>query len=211
MKKTCIKCNNEFTTEFATECCKDCRYDEYEGGHTNKYSGTKTEQNLMTAFAGESQARNKYTYYAAVAKKEGYEQISQIFTDTANNEMAHAKVWYKELNGISTTKNNLLTAARGEHDEWSDMYYHFAITAEEEGFPELAYKFRGVAEVERNHENRYLTLLNNVETDEVFKKNEEVVWECRNCGHLHTGKSALMVCPVCAHPQSYFEVKCENL
>ncbi len=210
MKYTCKRCNDEFESEFAKECCEGCRYDEYEGGHKNKYSGTKTEQNLMTAFSGESQARNKYTYYASVAKKEGFGQISQIFTETADNEKAHAEIWYKELNGISTTKTNLLRAAKGEHDEWSDMYYHFAITADEEGFPELAYKFRGVADVEKHHERRYLDLLDNINDDKVFKKEEVVTWKCRNCGHLHTGKNAQMVCSVCAHPQSYFEINCEN-
>lgn len=210
MKYICKKCNKEFNSEFAKECCTSCRYDDYEGVSKNKYSGTKTEQNLMTAFSVESQARNKYTYFSGVAKKEGFGQISQIFTQTADNEMAHAKVWFKELNGIGTTMQNLCHAAAGEHDEWTDMYYNFAIIAEEEGFTALARKFRGVAEVEKNHESRYLELYNNVENDNVFKKEEEVTWECRNCGHLHTGKKAQMVCPVCDHPQSYFEIHCEN-
>lgn len=186
------------------------RYYEYEGGHPNKYSGSKTEQNLMTAFSVESQARNKYTFYAATAKSEGYEQISQIFTDTANNELAHAKIWYQELSGINTTSKNLLNSAKGERDEWKDMYYNFAITAEEEGFPEIAYKFRGVAEVEKHHESIYLELFDNIKETNVFKKEDVVVWKCRNCGHLHSGKNAQMVCPVCDHPQSYFELNCDN-
>lgn len=181
------------------------RYDDYEAVPKNKYSGTKTEQNLMTAFSAESQARNKYNYYAMVAKKEGYEQIASLFVETAENEMAHAKIWYKELNGIKTTKENLKHSAQSEHDEYVDMYKKFADTAQEEGFLELAYKFRGVGDIERNHEQRYLELLSNVENKQVFNKNENVIWKCRNCGHMHTSKNALMVCPVCNHPQSYFE------
>ena len=172
--------------------------------------GSKTEQNLMTAFAGESQARNKYTYFASVAKKEGFEQISAIFLDTANNEKEHAKMWFKELGGIADTAANLKAAAEGENYEWTDMYATFAKEAEEEGFTTLAAKFRAVAAIEKSHEERYLALLNNVEMQKVFEKSEEVMWECRNCGHLVIGKKAPQVCPVCAHPQSYFEVRKAN-
>ena len=172
--------------------------------------GSKTEKNLMTAFAGESQARNKYTYFASVAKKEGYEQIAAIFQQTADNEKEHAKMWFKELKGIGTTAENLKAAAEGENYEWTDMYAQFAIEAEEEGFLELAYKFRAVAAIEKTHEERYLALLNNVEMNKVFEKAGETMWECRNCGHLVVGKKAPEVCPVCAHPKSYFEVRKEN-
>ncbi len=172
--------------------------------------GTKTEKNLMTAFAGESQARNKYTYFASVAKKEGFEQISAIFLDTANNEKEHAKMWFKELGGLGDTAANLKAAAEGENYEWTDMYDTFAKEAEEEGFTALAAKFRAVAAIEKAHEQRYLALLNNVEMQKVFEKSEEVMWECRNCGHLVVGKKAPQVCPVCAHPQSYFEVRKNN-
>ena len=175
-----------------------------------KYTGTKTEQNLRTAFAGESQARNKYTYFASVAKKEGYEQIAEMFTKTAENEKEHAKMWFKELEELGNTKSNLKTAAEGENYEWTDMYDRFAKEAEEEGFPELALKFRAVGAIEKAHEERYLKLLNNVEMQEVFKKSEQTMWECRNCGHLVIGKVAPAVCPVCNHPQSYFEVRKEN-
>ena len=174
------------------------------------YKGTKTEQNLMAAFAGESQARNKYTYFASVAKKEGYEQISAIFQKTADNEKEHAKMWFKELGELSDTKANLLAAAEGENYEWTDMYKTFADEAEEEGFTELAAKFRAVAEIEKSHEERYRKLLNNVEMNKVFEKAGETMWECRNCGHLVMGKKAPEICPVCAHPQSYFEVRKEN-
>ena len=176
----------------------------------NKYQGTKTEKNLQTAFAGESQARNKYTYFASVAKKEGYEQISELFTKTAENEKEHAKMWFKELNELGNTAQNLLAAAEGENYEWTDMYDGFAKTAEEEGFLELAEKFRGVAKIEKEHEERYRKLLNNVETKQVFEKSEVKVWECRNCGHIVVGTKAPEVCPVCAHPQAYFEVRKEN-
>ena len=176
----------------------------------NKYEGTKTFENLQTAFAGESQARNKYTYWASVAKKEGYEQISALFLKTAENEKEHAKMWFKELDGIGTTAENLLAAAEGENYEWTDMYDGFAKTAEEEGFKALAAKFRMVAEIEKHHEERYRALLHNVEAQEVFKKSEVKVWECRNCGHIVVGTEAPDVCPVCAHPQSYFEVHAEN-
>ena len=172
--------------------------------------GTKTEKNLMAAFAGESQARNKYTYFASVAKKEGYEQIAAIFEQTANNEKEHAKMWFKALGGLGDTAANLLAAAEGENYEWTDMYDTFAKEAEEEGFIALAHKFRAVAKIERAHEERYLKLLNNVEMKAVFEKSEEVMWECRNCGHLVMGLKAPGVCPVCAHPQSFFEVRKEN-
>ena len=172
--------------------------------------GSKTEQNLMTAFAGESQARNKYTYFASVAKKEGYQQIAAIFEATANNEKEHAKLWFKELKGIGTTAENLLAAAEGENYEWTDMYETFAKEAEEEGFKALAIKFRMVAAIEKTHEERYRALLNNVEMQQVFEKAEETMWECRNCGHLVIGKKAPQVCPVCVHPQSFFEVRKEN-
>ena len=172
--------------------------------------GSKTEQNLRTAFAGESEARNKYTYFASVAKKEGYQQIAAIFEETANNEKEHAKMWFKALSGLGTTAENLLSAAEGENYEWTDMYSTFADEAEEEGFTALAEKFRMVAAIEKTHEERYRKLLNNVEMQKVFEKAEETMWECRNCGHLVMGKKAPDVCPVCAHPQSYFEVRKEN-
>lgn len=176
----------------------------------NKYSGTKTEQNLRAAFSGESEARNKYTFFASKAKKEGYEQIAALFLKTADNEKEHAKLWFKELNGIGDTTENLLNAAEGENYEWTDMYDTFAKEAEEEGFTELACKFRGVAAIEKAHEERYRALLSNVEMQRVFEKSEETMWECRNCGHLVIGKKAPAVCPVCAHSQSYFEVRKEN-
>ncbi len=172
--------------------------------------GSKTEKNLMAAFAGESQARNKYTYFASVAKKEGYEQIAAIFEATANNEKEHAKMWFKELGELGTTAQNLLAAAEGENYEWTDMYDTFAKEAEEEGFKALAAKFRMVAAIEKTHEERYRKLLNNVEMQQVFVKAEETIWECRNCGHLVMGKKAPEVCPVCVHPKSYFEVRKEN-
>ena len=177
---------------------------------SNKYVGTKTEKNLEAAFAGESQARNKYTYFASVAKKEGYEQIAELFSKTADNEKEHAKLWFKELNGIGSTADNLKHAAEGENYEWTDMYEEFAKTAEEEGFAELAMKFRLVAAIEKRHEERYRALLNNVETAAVFEKSEVKVWECRNCGHIVVGTKAPEVCPVCAHPQSFFEIHAEN-
>ena len=177
---------------------------------TTKYSGSQTEKNLEAAFAGESQARNKYTYFASVAKKQGFEQIADLFLKTADNEKEHAKMWFKELNGIGDTAENLLAAAEGENYEWTDMYEDFAKTAEEEGFTELAHKFRLVATIEKHHEERYRALLRNVETAEVFKRSEIKVWECRNCGHIVVGKEAPEVCPVCNHPQSYFEIHAEN-
>ena len=176
----------------------------------NKYKGTQTEKNLEAAFAGESQARNKYTYFASVAKKEGYEQIAAIFTKTAYNEKEHAKMWFKELQGIGDTAHNLEAAANGENYEWTDMYEEFAKTAEAEGFKALAAKFRMVAAIEKQHEERYRALLKNVETAAVFEKSEIKVWECRNCGHVVVGKKAPEACPVCAHPQSYFELREEN-
>ena len=176
----------------------------------NKYAGTQTEKNLEAAFAGESQARNKYTYFASVAKKEGYEQISALFAKTADNEKEHAKMWFKELQGIGNTAANLESAAEGENYEWTDMYAEFAKTADEEGFPELAEKFRKVAAIEKHHEERYRKLLQNVELNQVFEKSEVKIWECRNCGHIVVGTKAPEVCATCAHPQSYFEIACEN-
>jgi len=178
----------------------------------SKYAGTQTEKNLEAAFAGESQARNKYTYYASKAKKEGYEQIAALFLKTADNEKEHAKMWFKELHdgGVPDTVTNLNDAADGENYEWTDMYDGFAKTAEEEGFKDLAAKFRMVGEIEKHHEERYRALLKNVETKEVFQKSEVKVWECRNCGHIVVGTKAPELCPVCAHPQSYFEIHAEN-
>jgi len=176
----------------------------------NKYAGTQTEKNLWEAFAGESQARNKYTYFASKAKKEGYEQIAALFLKTADNEKEHAKLWFKELGELGDTAENLLHAAEGENYEWTDMYAGFAKTAEEEGFFELAAKFRLVAAIEKHHEERYRALLNNVETAQVFAKSEVKVWECRNCGHLMVGTQAPELCPACAHPKAYFEVHAEN-
>ena len=177
----------------------------------NKYAGTQTEKNLETAFAGESMARNKYTYYASKAKKEGYEQIAALFLKTAENEKEHAKLWFKELHGgMPDTAANLLDAAEGENYEWTDMYAGFAETAEKEGFKALAAKFRLVAAVEKHHEERYRALLKNVETAQVFEKSEVKVWECRNCGHIVVGTKAPELCPTCVHPKSYFEVHAEN-
>lgn len=176
----------------------------------NKYAGTQTEKNLQAAFAGESQARNKYSFFASTAKKEGFQQIAAIFEETANNEREHAKLWFKELDGIGSTAENLEAAAEGENYEWTDMYDGFAKTAEEEGFTELAEKFRQVAEIEKHHEERYRKLLENVRNNEVFKKSTVKIWQCRNCGHIIVGTTAPDVCPVCNHPQSYFEIKAEN-
>ncbi|MCM1131188.1 MAG: rubrerythrin family protein [Roseburia sp.] len=173
--------------------------------------GTKTETNLLFAFAGESQARNKYTYYASKAKKEGYEQIAALFLETADNEKEHAKMWFKLLGGIGSTAENLKAAAAGEHEEWTSMYDEFAKVAEEEGFHDIAQKFRGVAAIEKHHEERYLALLSNVENNEVFTKKTGLhIWKCRNCGHIVVGESAPEVCPVCEHPQSYFEIDAKN-
>ena len=176
----------------------------------SKYAGTQTEKNLEAAFAGESQARNKYTYFASKAKKEGYEQIAALFLKTADNEKEHAKLWLKELEGIGSTAENLGAAAAGEIYEWTDMYAGFAETAEKEGFPELAARFRMVAAIEKHHEERYRALLRNVEIQEVFRKSEVKVWECRNCGHIIVGEKAPEICPTCAHPQAYFEISAEN-
>ena len=181
-----------------------------EAAKSNPYAGTQTEKNLEAAFAGESQARNKYTYFASKAKKEGFEQIAALFLQTAENEKEHAKIWFKELNGIGSTAENLAAAADGENYEWTDMYEGFAVTAEKEGFPELVAKFRMVAAIEKHHEERYRALLRNVEAQEVFAKSEVKVWECRNCGHIVVGTKAPEICPVCAHPQSYFEIHAEN-
>ena len=176
----------------------------------NKYAGTQSEKNLMTAFAGESEARNKYTFFASVAKKQGFEQIAALFLKTADNEKEHAKLWFKELNGIGDTADNLKAAAAGENYEWTDMYDSFAKTAEEEGFPELAARFRLVGAIEKHHEERYRALLHNIEMAEVFAKSEVKVWECRNCGHIVVGTAAPEVCPVCSYAQSFFEINCEN-
>lgn len=181
-----------------------------EGAPKNKYAGTQTEKNLEAAFAGESQARNKYTYFASKAKKEGFEQIAALFLKTADNEKEHAKMWFKELNGIGSTAENLEAAADGENYEWTDMYEEFAKTAEAEGFSDLAKKFRLVAAIEKHHEERYRALLKNVEMAQVFEKSEVKVWECRNCGHIVVGTKAPELCPTCAHPQSYFEINAEN-
>ena len=176
----------------------------------NQYAGTQTEKNLMAAFSGESEARNKYTYFASKAKKEGFEQIAALFLKTADNEKEHAKLWFKELEGIGDTAENLAAAAAGENYEWTDMYAGFAKTADEEGFHELAAKFRLVAAIEKHHEERYRALLKNVETAQVFAKSEVKVWECRNCGHIVVGTQAPELCPACAHPKAYFEVHAEN-
>ena len=218
MKKyRCTVCKLEFEVEDGVlePICPKCKVgkDKLElisETPTNKYAGTRTEKNLEAAFAGESQARNKYTYFASKAKKEGYEQIAALFLKTADNEKEHAKMWFKELNGIGDTAQNLLHAAEGENYEWTDMYDGFAKVAEEEGFTELAEKFRLVAAIEKQHEERYRALLNNVEMKKVFEKSEVKVWECRNCGHIVVGTKAPEICPNCAHPQSYFEIHAEN-
>ena len=176
----------------------------------NKYAGTQTEKNLQAAFSGESEARNKYTYFASVAKKEGYEQISALFLKTADNEKEHAKLWFKELQGIGNTAANLAAAAAGENYEWTDMYAGFAKTAREEGFDEIAAQFEGVAKIEKEHEERYLKLVKNIEEGLVFSRDGDKIWQCRNCGHIVVGKKAPEVCPVCEHPQAYFELKAEN-
>lgn len=216
MKKwVCSVCGYVHEGDTPPEKCPVCKqpaekFNLVEEQKKNPYSGTQTEKNLETAFAGESQARNKYTYFASVAKKEGYEQMAALFLKTADNEKEHAKMWFKELNGLGDTADNLLSAAEGENYEWTDMYDGFAKTAEAEGFPELAAKFRMVAAIEKHHEERYRTLLHNLETAQVFEKSEVKVWECRNCGHIVVGIKAPEVCPVCAHPQAYFEVNSEN-
>ncbi len=212
----CLVCGKEFKVEDGTEpVCPVCKakgekVQIVDDKKANPYAGTQTEKNLEAAFAGESQARNKYTYFASKAKKEGYEQIAALFEKTANNEKEHAKMWFKELNGIGTTVENLLQAAEGENHEWTDMYAGFAKTAEEEGFPVLAEKFRLVAAIEKHHEERYRALLKNIETSQVFEKSEVKIWECRNCGHIVVGTKAPEICPACSHPQSYFEINAEN-
>lgn len=214
MKKyKCLLCGEIFEVADGEEpVCPRCKAkgDKLQPVETNKYAGTKTEQNLLEAFAGESQARNKYTYFASKAKKEGYEQIAALFLKTADNEKEHAKMWFKELNGIGNTAENLAAAAEGENYEWTDMYEGFAKTAEEEGFTDLAKKFRLVAAIEKHHEERYRALLHNVEAQEVFKKSEVKIWECRNCGHIVVGTQAPAVCPVCLHAQAYFEINAKN-
>ena len=214
-KYRCKICGEIIESETTPEVCPKCKQTDCfeiieEETKANPYSGTQTEKNLQAAFAGESQARNKYTYFASVAKKEGYEQIAALFLQTADNEKEHAKLWFKELAGIGSTAENLGAAADGENYEWTDMYEGFAKTAEAEGFPELAAKFRAVGEIEKHHEERYRALLKNVETAAVFEKSEVKVWECRNCGHIVVGTKAPDVCPVCNHPQSFFEVREEN-
>ena len=218
----CSICGYEYVGEELPEdfICPICKHpasdfvkvaaEKVEAPASNKYTGTKTEKNLEAAFAGESMARNKYTYFASVAKKNGYEQIAALFLKTAENEKEHAKLWYKHLGGVGTTAENLLHAAEGENYEWTDMYDTFAREADEEGFHELAEQFRGVAAIEKHHEERYRALLHNVEAAEVFKKSGVSVWECRNCGHIVVGTSAPEVCPVCFHPQAYFEINAEN-
>ncbi len=217
MKYKCTVCGAVFDVPEGTEpVCPVCGVtgDKLvpvaEAPKANKYAGTQTEKNLEAAFAGESQARNKYTYFASKAKKEGFEQIAALFLKTAENEKEHAKLWFKELNGIGTTAENLEAAADGENYEWTDMYEEFAKTAEAEGFADLAKKFRLVAAIEKHHEERYRALLKNVEMAQVFEKSEVKVWECRNCGHIIVGTKAPEVCPTCAHPQSYFEINAEN-
>ena len=220
MKYKCSVCgyvhetDTPITDDFKCPICKQpaSAFDliEEAAAPVNPYAGTKTEANLQTAFAGESQARNKYTYFAEVAKREGYEQLAAIFLQTADNEKIHAKLWFTELGGIGDTEANLLAAAEGENYEWTDMYEEFAKTAEEEGFTEIAKKFRGVAAIEKHHEERYRKLLKNIEDEVVFSKDGESIWICRNCGHVVVGKKAPDVCPVCAHPQSFFELKAEN-
>ena len=218
----CSICGYEYVGEELPEdfICPICKHpasdfvkvaaEKVEAPASNKYTGTKTEKNLEAAFAGESMARNKYTYFASVAKKNGYEQIAALFLKTAENEKEHAKLWFKHLGGVGTTAENLLHAAEGENYEWTDMYDTFAREADEEGFHELAEQFRGVAAIEKHHEERYRALLHNVEAAEVFKKSGVSVWECRNCGHIVVGTSAPDVCPVCFHPQAYFEINAEN-
>ena len=202
----CRNCGHVYYGKDALKVCPVCKHSE----SFMELKGSKTEKNLMTAFAGESQARNKYNYFASKAKKDGYEQIAAIFEETANNEKEHAKMWFKELNGIGSTEENLKAAADGENYEWTDMYENFAKTAEEEGFPELAFKFRMVGAIEKHHEERYRALLKNIEMKEVFEKSEVKIWECRNCGHIIVGTKAPEMCPVCSHPKSYFEINAEN-
>ncbi len=211
----CRLCDEIFESDEEKPVCPRCKQgidqlERLESRLGGKYAGTQTEKNLLKAFAGESEARNKYTYFASRAKKDGFEQIAALFLKTAENEKEHAKLWFKELGGIGSTAENLAAAAAGEHYEWTDMYEGFALTAEAEGFLELAEKFRGVAAIEKHHEERYRALLKNVELQQVFAKSEVRIWECRNCGHVVVGTQAPEVCPVCAHPQSYFELNAEN-
>ena len=211
MKFVCSVCGYIHSGDKAPEQCPKCKKTNvFSPVKENIYAGTQTEKNLKAAFAGESEARNKYTYFASKAKKDGYEQIAALFLKTEENEKEHAKLWFKELNGIGDTAENLKAAADGENYEWTDMYEDFAKTADEEGFHELAQKFRGVAAIEKHHEERYRALLKNVVEKQVFEKSEVKVWECRNCGHIVVGTKAPNECPVCAHPQSYFEVSEEN-
>ena len=215
---TCTKCSDTFDVAEGVEpTCPKCgatgnslSFDSEHSRAKNMYSGTQTEKNLMAAFSGESEARNKYTYFAEKARNEGYEQIAALFLETAENEKAHAKMWFKELNGINATDENLTAAAEGENYEWTDMYQGFAEAAEKEGFHALAARFRQVAEIEKRHEERYRALLNNVETHQVFQRGSVQIWECRNCGHIVTGTKAPNICPVCNHPQSYFQINCKN-
>ena len=215
-KWQCTVCKHihegDLPADFKCPVCKQpaSKFVQIDAPVKNPYAGTKTEQNLWAAFAGESQARNKYTYFASVAKKAGYEQIAALFLQTAENEKEHAKLWFKALGELGDTAENLLHAAEGENYEWTDMYDGFAKTAEEEGFTALAAKFRMVAAIEKHHEERYRALLNNVKAKTVFEKSEATVWECRNCGHLMEGTAAPELCPVCKHPQAYFEVRKEN-
>ncbi len=211
MKKfICSVCGYVYEGDAAPEQCPKCKKTGVFSEVKNKYAGSKTEKNLMEAFAGESQARNKYTYFASVAKKAGYEQIAALFLKTADNEKEHAKLWFKALGGLGTTEENLLAAAEGENAEWTDMYDRMAREAEEEGFTELAEQFRGVGAIEKEHEERYRALLKNIETNQVFERSGVQVWECRNCGHIVVGTSAPEVCPVCNHPRSFFEIKQTN-
>ena len=214
-KFVCKVCGYVYEGDAAPEKCPKCKqpasvFEKIEEKKANPYAGTKTEQNLWEAFAGESQARNKYTYFASVAKKAGYEQIAALFLKTADNEKEHAKLWFKALGGIGTTEENLKAAADGEAFEWTDMYERMAREADEEGFHELAEQFRGVGAIEKHHEERYRALLKNIEQMEVFKKAGITIWECRNCGHIVIAAEAPEVCPVCNHPQSYFEVMAQN-
>ncbi len=214
-KFKCSVCGYVYDGDTAPAVCPTCKqpaekFIKVNENTANKYAGTQTEKNLEAAFAGESMARNKYTYFASKAKKDGFEQIAALFLKTAENEKEHAKLWLKELNGIGDTAENLSTAADGENYEWTDMYENFAKTAEEEGFNNLAAKFRLVAAIEKHHEERYRALLKNIENSEVFEKSEVKVWECRNCGHIIVGTKAPDVCPTCAHPRSFFEINAEN-
>ncbi len=214
IKYKCKVCSEVFeVVEGVVAICPKCKAtgnNLEELAATNKYAGTETEKNLEAAFSGESQARNKYTYFASKAKADGFEQIAALFQKTADNEKEHAEMWFKELNGIGGTAENLLHAAQGENYEWTDMYKNFADTAEKEGFTELAAKFRAVAEIEKHHEERYRKLLQNVETAKVFERSEVKVWECRKCGHIVVGTSAPQICAVCSYPQSYFQLNAEN-